>query len=118
MCKFGEMDCLRKPMKIFYSHTSFSHLVPVPIRIFTTRVNSYSRRIKLKYEFKLIDTQGLHLREDQFLVKQTDSNTFDIFLLEPCRAAENFQLELKIEFYNENQFSSCLLNKIFVYITE
>jgi hypothetical protein len=105
-------------MKIFYSHTSFSYLVPVPIRVFTTRVNTYSRRIRLEYDFKVTDSKGLHLREDQFLVKQTDANTFDVFLLEPCKAAENLQLELKIEFYNDNQFSSCLLNKIFVYITE
>jgi hypothetical protein len=105
-------------MKIFYSHTSFSYLVPVPIRIFTTKVNTYSRRIRLQYEFKVIDSQGMKLREDQFLVKQTDANTFDIYLLEPCKQAESLNLELKIDFYNDNQFSSCLLNRIFVFITE
>lgn len=92
--------------------------MPVPIKLFTTRVNTYSRRIKLKYEFKLIDSGGARLRDEQFLVKQVDTNTFDVYLLETCRANEDFQLELKIEFFNDNQFSSCLLNKIFVYVTE
>ncbi|RNA08865.1 Fibulin-1 [Brachionus plicatilis] len=117
-CRYAEPECLRKPMKIFYSYTSISYRVRAPIRIFTTRVNTYSRRIKLKYEFKLIDSNGNNLREDQFMVKQTESNTFDIFLLEQCRASESFQLELKIEFYNDIQFSSCLLNKIHVFVTE
>ena len=105
-------------MKIFYSYTSFSYLVPVPIRIFTTRVNTYSRRIRLQHEFKVVDSNGGKLREDQFLVKQTDANTFDIYLLEPCKQSENLSLELKIDFFNDSQFSSCLLNRIFVFITE
>jgi hypothetical protein len=112
------MECLRRPVKIFYSYTSISQMAQVPIRIFTTRVNSYSRRLKLKYEFKLLDFQGERLREDQFLVKQVDTNTFDVFLLEACRATESFKLELKIDFYNENQFSSCLSNQIYVIVTE
>lgn len=103
-------------MKIFYSYTSVSHVMPVPMRIFTTRVNTYSRRIKVKSDFKIVDSQGTHLSADQFMVKQTDANTFDIFLLEACRASEKFSMELKIEFYNENQFQSCLLNKIYLFI--
>lgn len=105
-------------MKIFYSYTSISYQVQVPIRIFTTRVKTYNHRVNLKYEFKLVDSHGNNLRENQFMVKQTESNTFDIFLLEQCRASESFQLELKIEFYNNYQFSSCLLNKIHVFVTE
>ncbi len=93
-------------------------MVPVPIRIFTTKVNTYNRRIRLQYEFKVVDSEGYRLREDQFMVKQTESNTFDIFLLEPCKQANNLQLELKIEFYYDSQFSSCLLNKIFVFISD
>jgi hypothetical protein len=116
VCKYGEMDCIKKPMKIFYSYSSISSTSQVPLRIFTTRVNTYSRRIRIKHEFKIIDSQGQHLREDQFLVKQTDLNTFDIFLLEPCKASDRFSMELKIEFYNENQFQSCLLNKIYLFV--
>ncbi len=118
ICKYGDLECLRRPMKIFYSYTSFSHLVPMPLRIFTTRVNVYSRRIKLKYDFKVTDSQGQHLREDQFLVKQTDDRTFDVYLLERCKANDNLSLELKVEFYQDSQFSSCLLNKIYVYVTD
>lgn len=116
VCKYGEMECLRKPMKIFYSYTSVSHMMQVPMRIFTTRVNTYSRRIKVKGDFKVVDSSGAHLREDQFMVKQTDPTTFDIYLLEQCKTAEKFSLELKIEFYNEVQFQSCLLNKIYLFI--
>jgi hypothetical protein len=112
------MECLRKPVKIFYSHTSISVRSQVPLRIFTTRVNSYSRRIKLKYEFKLLDYQGGYVSQEQFTVKQIDTNTFDVYLLEPCRATESFKLELKIDFYNDNQFSSCLSNQIYVYVSE
>ena len=118
ICKYGDLECLRKPMKIFYSHATFSYLVPVPIKIFTTRVSTYSRRIKFKYDLKLIKSDGNSLREDQFSVKQVDSNTFEIYLLEQCLAAENIQLDLRIEFYSDNQFSSCLLNKVFVYVTD
>lgn len=88
----------------------------VPMRIYTTRVNTYSRRIKVKSDFKVVDSQGSHLREDQFMVKQTDPNTFDIYLLEQCKVSEKFSLELKIEFYNEYQFQSCLLNKIYLFV--
>ena len=56
VCKYGEMECLRKPMKIFYSYTSVSHMMQVPMRIFTTRVNTYSRRIKVKGDFKVVET--------------------------------------------------------------
>ena len=93
-------------------------MVPMPLRIFTTRVNVYSRRIKLKYDFKVTDSQGQHLREDQFMVKQTDDKTFDVYLLAPCKANDNLSLELKVEFYQDSQFSSCLLNKIYVYVTD
>jgi hypothetical protein len=105
-------------MKIFYSYSTFSHLVPVPIKIFTTKVNTYSRRIKLKPDLKLVTAEGEVLREDQFSVKQVDTNTFEVYLMEACYATQNLQLELKIDFYTETQFSSCLLNKIFVFITE
>lgn len=116
VCKYGEMECLRQPSKIFYSYTSISHQATVPMRIFTTRVNTYSRRIKVKSDFKVIDSKGVQLREDQFVVKQSDPNTFDIFLLEQCKVSEKFSMELKIEFFNEYQFQSCLLNKVFLFI--
>lgn len=118
VCRYGDLECLRKPMKIFYSHATFSYLVPVPIKIFTTRVSTFSRKIKFKHDLKLVKADGNYLREDQFTVKQVDANTFEIYLLEQCLAAENIQLDLRIEFYSDNQFSSCLLNKVFVYVTE
>ena len=118
VCENMDMDCFRRPMKIFYSYTSFSHLVPVPIRIFTTRVSSNSRRIKYKYDLKLIHTDGYKLRDDQFTVKQVDSNTFEVYLNEACISPSNIQLDLKIEFYKESLYSSCLMNKIFVYVTD
>lgn len=121
VCRYGDPDyhdCLRRPMKIFYSHSTFSHLVPLPVKIFTTRVTTYSRRIKYKYELKLISASGSQLTEDEFKVKQVNNNTFEIYLLKQCHVAQNIQLDLKIEFYNEATFSSCLLNKVFVFITE
>lgn len=118
ICKYGDSACLREPMKIFYSHTSFSYMVPMPLRIFTTRVNVYSRRILLKYDFKVTDSSGQQLREDQFMVRQTDDRTFDVYLLERCKANDDFNLDLKIEFYQDERFSSCLLNKIHVYVTD
>ena len=119
VCRYGDPDyhdCLRRPMKIFYSHSTFSHLVPLPVKIFTTRVTTYSRRIKYKYELKLISASGSQLTEDEFKVKQVNNNTFEIYLLKQCHVAQNIQLDLKIEFYNEATFSSCLLNKVFVCI--
>ena len=105
-------------MKIFYSHSTFSYKVPVPVKIFTTRVTTYSRRIKFRYDLQLIDMKGRALTKEQFMVKMVDSNTFEIYLLEQCTANQNIQLDLKIEFYNEETFSSCLLNKVFVFVTE
>ena len=121
VCRYGDAsyhDCIRKPMKIFYSHSTFSHLVPVPVKIFTTRVTTYSRRIKFKYDLELVTSTGYTLTKDQFQVKQVDSNTFEIYLLKACLMQENIQLDLKIEFYNEAQFSSCIMNKVFVFITK
>jgi len=103
-------------MKIFYSHSTFSSMVPVPVKIFTTRVTTYSRRIKYRYDLKLINN-GNSLSRDEFEVKQTDNNTFEIYLLKQCLVQENLELDLKIEFYNEETFTSCLLNKVFVFIT-
>ncbi len=120
VCRYGDAnyhDCLRKPMKIFYSHSTFSNLVPVPVKIFTTRVTTYSRRIKYRYDLKLIKADGNSLTRDEFEVKQTDSNTFEIYLLKQCLVQENLELDLKIEFYNEETFTSCLLNKVFVFVT-
>ncbi len=116
VCRSVESDCLRKPVKIFYSYTTIQHAVQVPIKIFTTRVNTYSRRITLKPELKLTTVDGvIRLRENQFAVKQTDSNTFEVFLLEPCsRSISQFDIDLKIDFYSEAHFTSCLLNKIHV----
>ena len=105
------------PMKIFYGYSTFSHMVPLPVRVFTARVTTYSRRIKFKTDLKLVRSNGNRLRQDQFEVRQLDSNTFEVFLLEQCLIDEKIQLELNIELYNENQFSSCLLNKIFVFVT-
>jgi hypothetical protein len=122
VCRYGDVgyyDCLRKPMKIFYSHSTFSHLVPLPVKIFTTRVTTYSRRIKFRYDLQLVNNMnGKSLTKNQFMVKTVDSNTFEIYLLEHCVANQNIQLDLKIEFYNEDTFSSCLLNKVFVFVTE
>ena len=122
VCRYGNPDyheCLRKPMKIFYSHSTFSHMVPVPVKIFTTRVTTYSRRIKFRYDLTLVNTgTGDQLTKDEFMVKQVDNNTFEIYLLKQCLVSQNIQLDLKIEFYNEETFSSCLLNKVFVFITE
>lgn len=105
-------------MKIFYSHSTFSHMVPVPVKIFTTRVTTYSRRIKFRYDLNLVTSTGTQLMRDEFMVKQVDNNTFEIYLLKQCLVSQNIQLDLKIEFYNEDTFSSCLLNKVFVFITE
>ncbi len=118
ICRYGDLECLRRPSKIFYIPYTFSYLQPVPVKIFSTKVSTYSRRIKFRHEFKLVKTDGNHLREDQFEVKQIDANTFEIYLLEQCLVAQNIQLELKIEFYSDNQFQSCLLNKVFVFVTE
>jgi hypothetical protein len=119
ICKYGDYDCLKKPMKIFYSYSSFSRYVPVPIRIFTTRIKTYSRRIRLQYDLNLISRDsGAPMSKDYFTVKQVDGNTFDVYLLEPSIEPENWQLDLRIEFYSHQTFSSCLLNKIFIYITD
>jgi hypothetical protein len=94
-------------------------MVPVPVKIFTTRVTTYSRRIKFRYDLTLVNTgTGDQLTKDEFMVKQVDNNTFEIYLLKQCLVSQNIQLDLKIEFYNEETFSSCLLNKVFVFITE
>ena len=92
-------------------------MVPVPVKIFTTRVTTYSRRIKYRYDLKLVKADGNSLTRDEFEVKQTDSNTFEIYLLKQCLVQENLELDLKIEFYNEETFTSCLLNKVFVFVT-
>ena len=77
--------------------------------------------MKLKPELKIVALDGgvVRLREDQFSVKQADANTFEVYLLEPCsRAVQQFEVDLKIDFYSESHFSSCLLNKIHVDVVD